>query len=142
MAIGGWHVDVPGDWTDKGDAAAGYLESADGSVGCYVKVIRPAASQDTPRTLAEGIQAIHEASFRQAVDRHWRVVAHQGTGDAVSYQSRLDMLDEANQYRILSLVTATAGEALQVTIHNYACTDYAANRDAYGAIASSLRRAG
>jgi len=49
------------------------------------------------------------------------------------------MLDMASKHRMISIVVANNAEALQMTIHNYLCADYEANRDAYRAIERSPR---
>lgn len=53
---------------------------------------------------------------------------------------KLDMYDQENQYRVLSLVLALPNEALQVTIHNYLCDEYSGNQNAYDEVALLLRR--
>jgi hypothetical protein len=140
--IGSWEFDIPVDWTDKEGTGQGYLESSDGSIGCYIKSIIPPESKMTTRALAEDIQTIHEASFRKATKGNWRVVSRAGSDENLYFRSRLDMLDEENKYRVLSLVLASRKDALQVTIHNYFCEDYNANHDEYREIELSLRRSG
>jgi hypothetical protein len=134
--IGPWEFSIPEDWVAKEST---YLESRDGAVGCYVKRIGASMRKTTARDFAEEIQAIHEASFRKATQRDWRLMARTGAPSGPFFKSRLDMLDEANKYRVLSLVLASADDALQVTIHNYLCEDYSANRDAYLPVEQSLR---
>lgn len=138
--IGSWEFDVPADWADKDGIGQGYLESTDGSIGCYIKSIVPPESKMTARALAEDIQKIHEASFRKATKGNWRVVARAGNEEDQYFRSRLDMLDDDNKYRVLSFVFASRKDALHVTIHNYFCEDYKANRDEYRATELSLRR--
>lgn len=138
--IGSWEFDVPADWADKDGTGHGYLESSDGSIGCYIKSIVPPEPKKTARALAEDIQTIHEASFCKVTKGNWRVVARAGNEEDQYFRSRLDMLDDENKYRVLSLVFASRKDALQVTIHNYFCEDCNANRDEYRATELSLRR--
>jgi hypothetical protein len=140
VLIGSWEFDIPVDWNDTEETGFGYLESSDGSIGCYIKSIVPTESKITARALSEDIQTIHETNLRKATKGNWQVVARNSSDDNLYFRSQLDMLDETNKYRVLSLVLASPKDALQVTIHNYLCENYTANRDEYRATELSLRR--
>ena len=138
--VGPWEFSVPEDWAVKDNDGHSYLESSDGTVGCYIKAIEPPLPKGSSQALADDIQAIHEAGFRKATKGSWRVVDKAGSTDGSHFRSRLDMLDEENKYRVLSLVLASSSDALHITIHNYWCEDYSLNRRAYHAVESSMRR--
>lgn len=141
IGIGPWELEVPRDWNEKKSEGPGYFESSDGTVGCYLKALTYKDSEKSAQKIANDIQSIHERSFRNATKGHWKVMSQENQGDGLNFRSRLDMYDQENQYRVLSLVLASPNEALQVTIHNYLCVEYSSNRNAYDEVGLSLRRA-
>ncbi len=141
IRIGPWELHIPADWSEKKNDDAPYLESSDETVGCYLKLLKYKDSGLPAQKISDEIQSIHEHSFRDAAKGHWQVMAQGSQRENLYVRSRLDMYNRESQYRILSLVLASDGEALQLSIHNYLCQDYARDRDTYEAIALSLRRA-
>ncbi len=138
--FGAWQFDVPVNWKAPAGGDQGYLESSDGSVGCYIQSIVPPETAGTAAELAAAILAIHESSMRTAMKRDWKVASKASQSAGGYCRARVDLFDQASKYRIVSFVLASPSDALQVTVHNYYCEDYSANRDAYRGTELSLRR--
>jgi hypothetical protein len=66
IGIGPWEIEVPGNWNEKKSEDPGYLESGDGTVGCYLKALTYKKSEKSARKIADDIQSVHERSFRNA----------------------------------------------------------------------------
>jgi hypothetical protein len=140
-AIGAWEFWVPDGWEieDRGDGVS-YLEAPDGTRGMYVKCIELTEPESCARDLAQYIQETHEASFSQLAGSDWVVVDRRNTPEMSLHKSALDMLDSRATYRVLSIVVCNAREAIQVTLHDYLCEDYAEAKDTFAAVEGSIGR--
>ena len=56
------------------------------------------------------------------------------------HRSALDLLDRTASYRVLSFVVCDTRDAIQVTIHDYMCEDYAATQDRFADVEKSILR--
>jgi hypothetical protein len=90
--------------------------------------------------LAQYIQETHDASFSQLEGSDWVVVDRRDTLETSLHKSALDMLDSRATYRVLPIVVCDAREAIQVTLHDYLCEDYAEAKDTFAAIEDSIGR--
>lgn len=145
VRAGPWSFALPDDWRDaSGDPAVPYFERADETWGCYVKVVRFAASDAPPdlAALAERVQKFHEASLAAAPDTAWAVQARAATASDETGESILDYLDAQRQYRIVSVVQVAPPLGLHLTLHHYLCESYEDSRAYSTGILASVAHTG
>jgi len=139
--IGPWEFEVPEGWQHKpNETSSSYFESEDGTSGLYVKSIALSEPKPTSVHLARYVQDTHFNGFTEATTNSWEVVDQRLSTEGSLARSALDILDKGANYRVLSLVLATATEAVQISIHDYWCEDYAASQHAYASLEASLLR--
>jgi hypothetical protein len=138
--IGRWEFTVPEDWALKDSGLdISYLESSDGTMGSYQKVIKSDPPEPTAQNLAEYIQKVHRSGFEADERAVWTVTEFSGVQQGELYWSRLDMWDESSNYRVLSLVACSSAYALHLTLHDYECSDYSEPNAAFIEIENSMR---
>jgi hypothetical protein len=136
--IGPWEFEMPDGWVFKeSEASDSYFEGPDGTQGLYVKAIEFSTPRPTPQELASHIQDIHFRNFAEAKDSAWEV-ADRSDSDGVFCRSRLDLYDHEASYRVLSLVLCDTRQAIQLSVHDYLCEDYAAAREAFRELENSV----
>ena len=138
--IGRWEFFIPDEWPSKDpEPGVSYFESLDGRMGLYAKSIHPTRPESTARDLAKDVQHSHFSGYNSDADMEWHVMedTFQNEGDIV--RSTLELWDESRCYRVLSLVLATASDAVQVTLHDYDCDEYIAENLPFNRIQNSLR---
>lgn len=140
IELGSWRLSLPRDWALDKKHAPGvpYFESADGSKGCYVKEIEGHRSSDSAAKLAADIQRIQRQSLEAVAGRKWRVMADESSSTADGTLAVLDLFDSEHSYRVLSKVIAGKDRAVQLTLHDYDCKDYAASVKFFAPIVASL----
>lgn len=139
--IGPWEFEMPEGWQHKpNETSNSYFESEDGTSGMYVKSIALSEPKPTPAHLARYVQDIHFSGFTEGTTNSWEVVEQRMSTEGGLARSALDILDSSANYRVLSLVLATSTEAVQISIHDYWCEDYAASQHAYSSLEASLVR--
>lgn len=139
--FGSWTFSLPQDWAldKKHEPGVPFFESADRSKGCYVKLITRKTSGSTADFAAD-IQRVHRETLESLPGRSWRIMSNESssTADAATLAT-LDMFDSEHSYRVLSKVIANRDAAVQLTLHDYDCKDYAASLQSFASIADSLR---
>lgn len=53
-------------------------------------------------------------------------------------RSSLDLFDQSANCRVLSLVLASTDDAVQVSVHDYWCEDYAESQSAFASLEASM----
>ena len=136
--IGPWEFEMPDGWFSKeSEASDSYFEGPGGTQGLYVKAIALSTPKPTSQELASHIQDIHFRNFAEADDAAWEV-ADRSDSDGAFCRSRLDLYDPAASYRVLSLVVCDTRQAIQLSVHDYLCVDYAAAREAFRELENSI----
>jgi len=139
--IGPWEFEMPDGWAHKpNDASNSYFENDEGTRGLYVKAIELAAPKASAAEFAEHIQDIHWRSFTEEPGKTWRIAEQRKASEGELARSALDIHDAAANYRILSLVLASAVDAIQVTVHDYWCEDYGRTRADFARLEASIVR--
>lgn len=142
VELGIWTFILPSHWAldKKRLPDAPYFESSDGSKGCYVKSLSfsPPPHRTAPQ-IAAHIQRVHRQAFEDDPKSKWRVMREESSSKGETAHSILDLFDKANSYRVLSKVLARGERAVQLTLHDYSCEDYAASVRFFSSIAESLR---
>lgn len=142
IGVGNWEFELHEDWElQEPRSGVPYLETPDGTKGCYIKGITFGQPQSSAEVEAQYLQEAHESSFLADPEAKWIAVERNGSPAGQDFLSTLDLYDQGSNYRVLSVVLAATGEALQVTLHDYCCQDYKASVRGFAPIASSLRRA-
>ena len=137
--IGPWEFEMPENWRHKpNESSDSYFENQEGTKGLYVKAIRVPEPEPSATQLAEHIQSVHQTGFSEGTTNAWEVVNRQVITEGALARSSLDLLDAAANYRVLSLVLATASEAIQVSIHDYLCEDYESSRGEFAGLEASI----
>jgi len=136
-----WAFYVPEDWCFK-DQGIGisYLEAPDGTKGMYAKTIALDSPKSAPWELADYVQTAHRNGFEDDPQADWVVAERRGTEEGELYRSVLDLLDKRADYRVLSIVLCDTQHAVQITMHDYLCTDYEATKEAFAEVERSIRK--
>lgn len=142
IGVGAWEFDLPEDWELK-EARSGvpYMESSDGTKGCYIKGITFGQAKGSGTEAAAYLQEVHERSFSSDPQAKWVAVDRSTSPRNHDCLSVLDLFDRQSNYRVLSVVLAAADEAIQITLHDYDCRDYDASSLFLAPVARSVRRA-
>jgi hypothetical protein len=142
IGVGSWEFELPEDW-ELQEARSGvpYMQASDGTKGCYIKGITFGQVRATGADAAAYLQEAHERGFTGGPESKWAVAARSLSSQGQDALSVLDLFDVRSNYRVLSVVLAAPGEALQVTLHDYDCRDYDASCLAFAHIVKSVRRA-
>ena len=130
---------MPDGWALKeSEGSDSYFEAPDGTKGLYVKAIELSAPKQSARELSDYIQDIHFRNFADLDESAWVVADRSDTEERMFFRSRLDLYDPKANYRVLSLVLCDNREAIQVSVHDYWCEDYAAVREAFRGLENSV----
>jgi hypothetical protein len=140
IELGSWTFSLPKDWVLDKEHEPGvpYFESADGTKGCYVKLIGRKQPSGTAPEFAADIQRIHRQALEALPGRKWRIMSDESSSTAGVTIATLDMFDSEHAYRVLSKVIASRDAAVQLTLHDYDCGDYVASRQSFLPIVESL----
>ena len=138
--VGPWQFDMPGGWLPKdNESSDSYFEAPDGERGLYVKHIVLPQPEVSPHALAEYVQGAHLKGFNAVGGSKWVVMARTVEEHEGLVRSILDLYDVLASYRVLSFVVCGKQQAIQITVHDYWCTDYAATCNAFGPLVASVR---
>jgi hypothetical protein len=138
--IGRWEFFIPDEWHSKDpEPTVSYFESPDGCMGLYAKSIRPKQPESTPLDLAEDVQNSHFSGYNSDDEVEWRIMERTFVSEGDNVLSALDLWDQARSYRVLSLVLATASDAVQVTLHDYDCVEHGAENLSFARVRDSLK---
>jgi len=137
--IGAWEFLVPEGWTPK-DQGIGvpYMEAPSGTQGMYIKTVDLGEQEGSAKGVADHVQDVHRRSFEGAPGSDWELIERRDSQDADLYRSARDLLDREATYRILSLVVADSRQAIQITLHDYVCTDYDSTRADFNDVEQSI----
>jgi hypothetical protein len=135
--IGLWEFSMPDGWVPKEREGSDYFEAPDGTKGLYVKALELSVPKHTARELADYIQDIHFRNFAD-LESDWSVTDRSSVEDPTFCRSRLDLYDQKAGYRVLSLVLCNTSTAIQVSVHDYLCEDYALVQDAFSGLEASI----
>ena len=138
--VGPWSFRAPSDWRQV-ESVNGipYLESKDGTKGCYIKALTFGQTYPSPTNAAAYLQGVHERNYFADSKAKWEVKQRSASTAGATASSILDLLDAASNYRVLSVVVAATDVAVQLTLHDYACEDYDASAQSFEPIATSIR---
>ncbi|MEO6277948.1 hypothetical protein [Roseateles sp.] len=137
--VGPWEFDFPDGWVSKSnESSASYFENLEGSKGLYVKDIQVQEPYETSLQLSQYIQEVHERGFTETTTNDWEIVDARSKSDFHLTRSALDLIDTKANYRVLSLVVCDHRTAIQLTFHDYWCSDYEATRSAFNEIENSI----
>jgi len=141
--IGPWQFEMPEGWKHKeNESSESYFEEPGGEKGLYVKSILLAQPKASAQAVAEYIQGVQLRSYADTKDSQWKVLSDSSEEQEDLARSSLDLCDHTANYRVLSIVVCDRREAIQITVHDYWCTEYAAARNAFSALAASITKAG
>jgi hypothetical protein len=137
--IGPWEFEMPDGLTHKvNESSSSYFEDEEGTTGLYVKAIELAEPKASSSHLANYIQDVHLRGFTDGATDTWQVVDKRLSINGELARSALDLYDESANYRVLSLVVATADTAVQVTVHDYWCENYCATQARFSNLEASI----
>ena len=137
--IGPWEFEMPDGFVHKANESSNsYFENEEGTIGLYVKSVELSEPKTSARHLASHIQEVHFGGFTEGSKNTWETVDERLSTDGELAHSALDLYDESANYRVLSLVVATAEFAVQVTVHDYWCENYAATQGRYANLEASI----
>ena len=137
--VGPWQFDMPEGWLPKdNESSESYFEAPDGEKGLYVKCIELPYPKSSPRAVAEYVQGVHFKNFTELSGAKWVVVGRTAEEHEGLVRSVLDLYDIQASYRVLSLVVCGKQQAIQITVHDYWCTDYAATCNTFGPLVASV----
>ncbi len=137
--VGPWQFDIPEGWRHKdNESSESYFEAPDGEKGLYVKCIELPDPQASPQAVAEYVQGIHFKAFTELSGSRWTVMGRTVGEQEGIVRSVLDLYDAQANYRVLSLVVCGKQRAVQITVHDYWCTDYGATCNAFGPLVASV----
>jgi hypothetical protein len=138
--IGRWEFFIPDEWLSKDpEPDVSYFEAPDGRMGLYAKTVRPKRPELTSRHLAKDVQDSHLSGYSSDVEVEWEVMQSSVVDEGDLVRSILDLWDKNRCYRVVSVVLATASDALQVTFHHYDCVSYGDENLEFARVESSLR---
>lgn len=139
--IGPWEFEFPDGWRHKpNETSNSYFENEDGTRGLYVATIKPREPKPDARHLADYIQETHFRGFTKGTTNSWEVLDKRTSIEGDLARSAWDIYDKSANYRVLCLVVSTADEAVQFSIHDYMCQDYAASRGDFLSLEISIAR--
>lgn len=139
--IGPWEFEMPDGWLCKPDETSNsYFVNEEGTKGLYVKAIDLPEPKATAENLADYVQEVHFRGFCESTTNSWEVVDRRSSTEGELVRYTLDIYDETANYRVLSLVVSTADTAIQVSVHDYWCEDYAATRDDFATLEASIAK--
>ena len=141
ISTGQWTIMLPDDWRQKpGESPTGrafYFEAADESKGAYISTWGrkdPATSVDELAAYREGeVGRLHDMP-----DHRWEILVQgekEQDGIALSFA---DCLERGREYRIVCLGLTRFPWLVRVSLHDYACSDYAASQEWFQPIINSL----
>lgn len=137
--IGPWQFDMPKGWLQKdNESCASYFEAPGGEKGLYVKCIEVLHPMASPHAVAEYVQDVHFKGFTESSGSNWAVMGCTAKEHEDLVRSILDLYDARASYRVLSLVACGRQQAIQITVHDYWCTDYATTRNAFWPLVASV----
>ena len=136
--IGPWQFDMPDGWQGKGSESADYFEEPGGAKGLYVKSIVLSHPKDSPQALAEYVQGVHLRSFNELRGSEWVVMKRTDQEQDGIVRSVLDIYDVQASYRVLSFVVCGNQQAIQISVHDYACIDYSSTCNQFAPLAASI----
>jgi hypothetical protein len=137
--IGPWQFDMPEAWANAGNEDADYFVAPGGEKGLYVKWVALPEPKASTQALAEYLQGVHLRSFNDLRGSNWEVVERKAQEQHGLVRSVLDIYDTAACYRVLSFVVCGNQQAIQISVHDYLCTDYFSNRNEFAPLAASIR---
>lgn len=138
--IGPWQFDMPEGWLRKNNESSdSYFEAPDGEKGLYVKCIELSHPETSPHAVAEYVQGVHFKGFTESSGSEWAVLRRTAEEHEGLVRSVLDLYDAQASYRVLSLVVCGSQQAIQITVHDYWCTDYVATCNSFGPLVASVR---
>src|SRR5260221_5029198 len=115
LIVGPWSFDLPADWKRREtQGTAPYMEAEDGTKGCYIWAITFPQPRASSEEAAAYLQDGHERVFMRDPTSKWKVVERSPAVVELPSRSVLDLFDESNSYRILSVVIATTRVAIQL----------------------------
>ena len=138
--IGPWQFDMPEAWTNAGNADADYFVAPGDEKGLYVKWVALPEPKSSAQALAEYLQDVHLRSFNEIRGSNWEVMERKAREQHGLVRSVLDMYDAAACYRVLSFVVCSNQQAIQISVHNYQCTDYFTTRNEFVPLAASIQQ--
>lgn len=138
--IGPWQFDMPEAWANAGSEDADYFVAPGGEKGLYVKWVALPEPKASAQALAEYLQGVHLRSFNDIRDSNWEVMEHKTQEQRGLVRSVLDIYDAAASYRVLSFVVCGKQQAIQISVHDYQCTDYFSTRNEFASLAASIRQ--
>jgi hypothetical protein len=137
--VGSWQFDMPEAWLPKdNESSDSYFEAPDGEKGLYVKCIELPHPEASPHAVAEYVQGVHFTGFTEISGSKWVVQRRTAEEHGGLVRSILDLYDVQASYRVLSLVVCGKQQAIQITVHDYWCTDYAATCNTFGPLVASV----
>jgi|SRR6185437_10859121 len=136
--IGPWQFDMPEAWANAGDEQADYFVAPGGVKGLYVKWVALPQPKASAQALAEYLQDVHFRSFKDIRGSNWEVMERQVQEQHGLVRSVLDMYDARASYRVLSFVVCGNRQAIQISVHDYQCTDYFSTRNEFAPLAVSI----
>ncbi|MEP6671007.1 MAG: hypothetical protein ABJF10_17740 [Chthoniobacter sp.] len=141
ISTGTWQIKLPSDWQQKPSAATTkasfYFEAKDETKGAYLSVWNwgdpgsPLAKLDEFR--AGEIQRLHDMP-----NGDWEIVEDWSQEIDGIASAGTDCLDRRAAYRIVCLGLARSPWLVRVSLHDYACADYAASKTWFEPIIASL----
>jgi hypothetical protein len=130
---------MPEGWFPKdSESSDSYFEAPDGEKGLYVKCIELPRPEASPRAVAEYVQGVHFKCFNEISGSKWVVQGRTTEEHEGLVRSVLDLYDVQASYRVLSLVVCGKQQAIQITVHDYWCADYAATCNTFGPLVASV----
>jgi len=132
---------MPEGWKHiENESSNSYFEQPEGAKGLYVKAIELPQPKTAAKALAEYVQDAQLRSYEQSSGHNWEVMdsGYKEQDDLV--RSILDLYDAKANYRVLSFVVCDCREAIQITVHDYWCEDYAATRNTFVDLAASISK--
>lgn len=137
--VGPWQFDMPEGWLPKdNESSDSYFEAPDGEKGLYVKCIELPHPKSSSHAVAEYVQGVHFRSFTELSGSKSVVVGRTTEEHEGLVRSILDLYDIQASYRVLSLVVCGKQQAIQITVHDYWCTDYVATCNTFGPLVASV----
>ena len=102
--VGPWSFRAPSDWR-QAEVVHGipYLESKDGTKGCYIKALTFGRTYRSATDAAAYVQGVHERNYFADSKAKWEVKQRSASTAGATASSILDLLDASSNYRVLSL---------------------------------------
>ena len=135
-----WKLVLPMDWTLKpGSGAALYFESADGSKGLYLTVMKlPALGKAEVPGAAKQLHDMSRRGFEELKDYQYSVLEDDLTASESGAVGILDAYDSQKAYRICTKVVVALPYAVRASFHDYGCDDPTVSRTYIDSIFQSL----